>query len=248
MRKFFKELTAITFASLFFVAQSNAFTDLLPAGAASDTIVVSNGSGWTLQQIPDSWAVFRGSLGGNGYSTTGGRAFAAGASFTMFISSNIIRGFTTVALSTWTDSSGGIGSDVLPLSWYSYPGKTIELKGRGLYSTTAVATTWTWGIYIGTTPVCTVTSTPPANQVNQSWIENGILTLVSTGTANTASFLYSLNVSYASSTLNSLLTVSTGSVSAVTGIPFGGDFHSTFMWSVAGSSIQANDFVVEAKN
>lgn len=248
MKKFLKELAAVTFASLFFVAQSYAFTDLLPVGAASDTIVVSNGSGWTLQQVPDSWAVFRGSLGGNGYNTTGGRAYAAGIPFNLFVSTDIYSVNATVNVSTWTASFAGIGSSALPSLWYAYPGKTLEIKGRGLYSTTAVATTWTWGIYIGTYPVCTITSTPPANQTNQAWIENGFLTLESTGTASTASFLYSLNVSYASSTLTNLITVSTGSVAAVSGIPFGGAFNPTFVWSVAGSSIQANSFIVEAKN
>ena len=247
MRKFFKELTAVVLVSLFFCAQSFAYTDLLAVGAASDTIMVSNGSGWTLQQVPANWSLFRGSLGGAGYTTAGGTAYATGGNdYSLFLSTNIINVQASANVSTFT-AQAGIGNASLPAGWYTTAGKTIRVTGKGLYSTVAAATNWTWGISIGTYPICSASGAAIANQANQYWSESALITVATIGTS-TATFLCSLDVTLSSSTLVTPVMLSTGTPTPILNIPIGGAFNPTFQWSVAGSSLQANSYIVELMN
>lgn len=246
MKRFLKELMTVVVVSTFFSVQSFAYTDLLPIGAASDTIPVSNGSGWTLQQLPASWTLNRGSLGGAGYTTAGGTAYLSAGSFTSYISTNVINASATVAPTTFT-AIAGIGNATLASSWYSAPGKTIQITGKGLYSTVAPATNWTWGIYIGTYPLCSASGAAITNQANQYWTENALVTLATVGTS-TATFLCSIDVLISSSALVTPIMLSTSTPSPILNIPIGGAFNPTFQWSVSGSSLQANSFIVEQVN
>jgi hypothetical protein len=249
MKRFLKELTAVVLVSLFFCAQSFAYTDLLPIGAASDTIAVSNGSGWTLQQLPASWTLNRGSLIGStgaGLSLAGGTAFLNAGNYASYVSTNVISFNATLAPSTFTAQTG-IGGSTLSSAWYTSPGKTIQIIGKGLYSTNATATNWTWGISIGTYPLCSATGVALANQTNQYWTENALVTLATVGTS-TSTWLCSIDVTLSSTSLATPVMISSSTPSPILNIPIGGAFNPTFTWSVVGSSLQANSYVVEQMN
>lgn len=178
MKKILKTMVAAVMVGLLagpqftpsmFAAASGNYTDLLPVGAAANTTVISNGSGWSLTTLPPT-ATFGDALS---------RVVTANYQLTTSTSIN-----TTTAASTMTALAGAVavGTTTFPIGWIAV-GRTIRYTARGKYGTTS-SPTWNWGISLGTTSViATGAVAAPTTVSNLPWSESCMLTIQTVGAA-----------------------------------------------------------------
>jgi hypothetical protein len=254
MKRFLKELMTIVVVGFFSIAQSFAFTDLLPVGAASDTIPVSNGTGWTLQQMPTNWTLFRGSLAGAdgaGYTTVGATAYSNGLAYTIYSSSSVQVIGSGTALSTWSACGyGGLGTNSIPAAWFLTPGKTIRVKGSGMYTSSAGPGSWKWGVSLATGTLCVASSTIPVSGTNIPWNEEINVTMTSTGTGGIGTAVANVLLQYSTGTVSIGYMTSSATVSGIATINFNSavKINPTFQWDTTGNSITANSYTIELLN
>ena len=163
-----------------YAAASGNYTDLLPVGAAGNTTVISNGSGWSLTTLPPT--------------QTFGDALSrvVTSPYQLYISTTIN---TTTAESTMTVTAGSVGSTTFPAAWVA-SGRSIRITARGIYSTANAVVTWRWRVKLGTTTVLdTIAVNATANQTAQPFSASAILTISTTGASGTVNGEYDINTS-----------------------------------------------------
>ncbi len=218
-------------------AASGNYTDLLPVGAAANTTVISNGSGWSLTTLPVT------------------QTFGDGLSrvvTTVYQSTGPVTIANTVAPSSFTMTAGlgFTGSTIFPLAWVA-SGRTVRVTAAGRYSTSATAPNWTWDILMGTTTVLNTGAVASVgNQTNQWFKAEALLTIGTTGGAGTVNGTYTI-LTTSSSTGGSVLCYSTTTASAVT-VSMGSQLTIAprFTWGTASNSntLTANNVMVEFLN
>lgn len=212
-KKHKRQLLAIAIANLFLLGQSIApqqalaaasgnYTDLLPIGAASDTTVISRGTGWAVTTLPTSQTF------GDALSRLSYTAYQATATAT-------ISNSTTV--STFTAlSQGNVGSTTFPASWVA-TGRSIRITAYGVYGSSSTTPTWKWDLNIGTMTVLTTGAVNVhANQSNQTFRATGLLTIAATGGSGSANAHWEVITSSGSNSGSPAIVYSTSTVSAVT--------------------------------
>lgn len=241
-----KKLLSLLFGYLFllgqmavpgnvFAAASGNYTDLLPIGAASDTTVISRGSGWALATLPTS-QTFGDSLSRLNYT-----AYQATSTVT-------IGNSTTVSTFTAQSGQGYVGSTTFPSSWVA-SGRSMRVSIKGKYSTTA--SNWTWALKLGTTTVLTTGALAAvSSQTDQYFNAVGLITIGGTGNTGTVNASFDI---YASSgaTPNSVVSYSTTTASAVTvDLTTQLTVNPVFNWGTqaSGNTLTANNVVVEFLN
>lgn len=222
-------------------AASGNYTDLLPIGAASDTTVISRGTGWAIATLPTS--------------QTFGDALSR-LNYTAFQSTSVATLSNSTTPSTFTALSGmgTTGSRTFPTSWIQ-TGRTIRVTVAGRYTTTNPGPTWTWGVALGTTTILTTGAlSAPGGQTNKYFRAVALLTIAATGASGTVNGSY--DISFASgSVVSSPIGISTVTASAVS-VNLGTDstaqnvVNPTFLWGTAdpSNSIQVNNSIVEFLN
>jgi hypothetical protein len=164
---------------LTYAAASGNYTDLLPIGAAGNTTVISNGSGWSLTTLAPS--------------QTFGDALSR-APMTVYQSTGPATIHTTSAVSTFTAISGQgfVGSTTFPAAWVA-TGRSIRITGRGRYCTGATGPTWNWGVNIGTTTVLqTGAIAAPVDVDTHTFTASLLLTINATGTSGSISSAFDI--------------------------------------------------------
>ena len=219
-------------------AASGNYTDLLPVGAAGNTTVISNGSGWSLTTLAPS--------------QTFGDALSR-APMTVYQSTapGTIANTTTVSTFTATAViSSKVGSTTFPASWVA-TGRSIRVTTSGFVTTSTG--TWNWSVLLGTTPIMTTGNLVVlGGQTNAAWRATALLTIGATGASGNVNGSYEILVSSNAS----LGTANTVSYSTFTTSAVSCDLTSqltvnpTFKWGIAttGDSITANNVVVEFLN
>lgn len=189
-----------------FAAASGNYTDLLPIGAAGNTTVISNGSGWSLTTLPPT-QTFGDSL--------------SRLIDTVYQSTNSTN-VTSTTQSTFTAISGQgfVGSTTFPAAWVA-SGRSIRINARGVFSTSAGSQSWTWGLNLGTTTVITSSAPVAASVSSQAFTLSGLVTVDATGNAGNVMANYDLFVTtgfptIVSTTLSNVISYSTGTSAAVT--------------------------------
>ncbi len=163
-------------------AASGNYTDLLPIGAAANTTVISNGTGWSLTTLPPT-QTFGDSL--------------SRVVDVVYQSSGVAIVTNTGVVSTITAlSQGNVGSATIPNAWVA-SGRSIRTTIIGSYTTTS-STTWTWEFLLGTTTIATTGSVAAiGNQTNQWFKATDILTIANTGASGTLNNSYEIMLSSA---------------------------------------------------
>lgn len=182
-------------------AASGNYTDLLPIGAAGNTTVISNGSGWSLTTLAPS--------------QTFGDALSR-APMTVFQSTSAITISNSTTQSTFTAVSGigKVGSTTFPATWVA-TGRSIRITSRGFYTSSVTATSWAWDVLLGTTSIIISSGTVPGgNSTNKSFSSTALLTIATTGANGTINAYY--DILAASGSVVSPLVFSTYTVSATT--------------------------------
>lgn len=160
------------FVSVSYGAASGNYTDLLPIGAAGNTTVISNGSGWSLTTLAPS--------------QTFGDALSR-APMTVYQSTTIASISATTTQSTFTALSGQgkVGSTTFPASWVA-SGRSIRITAKGKYVTTGTPN-WNWGVNLGTTSIVATgaISAPTSVTSTQSVTAVALLTIQGTGNTGT---------------------------------------------------------------
>lgn len=225
-----------------FAAASGNYTDLLPIGAASDTTVISRGSGWALTTLPPTQTF------GDALSRVVTTVYQA-------TSSGTITG--TTSASTFTAISGltSVGSATFPTSWIA-TGRTIEVLMDGYYSTANPAATWNWQIKLGTTTILTTgAQTATANQTKSPFEARAIMTIATTGsTAGSVNGYFSMISSSGAPTMP--MTPLIYSTYTITGVSCDLGTTSTaqnsvvpvITWSVSTASITVNNIAIRFLN
>lgn len=167
---------------LYAAAGSAVYTDLLPVGAASDTTVISNGSGWKLTTLPPTQTL------GDSLSRVVD---------TVYQSTNQAAVSYTGVASTFTalPNQGFVGSATFPAGWVAV-GRSIRITSSGFY-TAGSSGTWTWDMVVGTTTILTTgaQTSPISNVSAQEWFKTSYLITVATvGVAGTANVNFDINV------------------------------------------------------
>lgn len=191
-----------------FAAATGNYTDLLPIGAAANTTVISNGTGWSLTTLAPS--------------QTFGDAFSR-APMTVYQSTTAVTLHTSATQSTFTALSGQgfVGSTTFPASWVA-SGRSIRITARGRYCTGATAPTWNWGVNVGTTTVLqTGAIVAPVLVATHSFTASALLTINATGNAGTISAAYDVYATTSTSAQNAanlgnVISFSTSTLSATT--------------------------------
>ncbi len=222
-------------ASVFAAATGN-YTDLLPIGAAGNTTVISNGSGWSLTTLAPS--------------QTFGDALSR-APMTVYQSTGVatINATTTVSTMTAISGQGKVGSTTFPASWIA-TGRTIETTVEGSYSTAVAGSNWTWGVLLGTTSVLSTGAlTPPTLQTGSSFKAVSNVTVLATGASGTVMGSYQVWASSgASNSAAFLLSFSTGSSSASVDLTSQLTVNPVFNWGTANSSMTIRNVTVKFIN
>lgn len=218
-----------------FAAASGNYTDLLPVGAAGNTTVISNGSGWSLTTTAPS--------------QTFGDAISR-APMTVYQSTATGTISNTTAVSTFTAlGQGNVGSRTFPASWIA-TGRSMRVTVDGTYSTTNQPT-WTWALLLGTT---TVLNTGAVNsnggQTNQTFHATGIITVAATGAGGTVNGYWEVITSSASSFATAPIIYSTQAASVSVDLTSQVTVNPTFKWGTQSNSntITANNVLVEFLN
>src|SRR4051812_19969282 len=107
-------------------AASGNYTDLLPIGAAANTTVISNGSGWSLTTLAPS--------------QTFGDALSRApfTAYQLYVTSTV-AGTTLASNIVSLGGAFNVGSSTFPASWIS-AGRSIRFTAKGRYSTTGAPT------------------------------------------------------------------------------------------------------------
>jgi hypothetical protein len=243
MKKTLKTIVAAIVAGMIagpswmYGAASGHYTDLLPVGAAGDTTVISNGSGWSLTTLPPTYTM------GDSLSRIVDTIYQLGTSTAIA---------TTDAVSTFTALVGinKAGTAAFPASWVAV-GRSIRITTKGRYSTAATAPTWTWEVAIGTNSVMTTGAvTAPGNQTDQSFSAIALLTISTTATTSTINGTYDIMIGSAAST-RAMLNYSTSTASAAS-VDLNSQLtinpHFTWGTSSASNSLTVINCVVELLN
>lgn len=219
-----------------FAAASGNYTDLLPIGAAGNTTVISNGTGWSLTTLPPT-QTFGDSL--------------SRLVTTVYQSTAPANINATTTVSTFTAlSQGNVGSTTFPATWVA-TGRSIRITTMGTYSTNNTGSTWTWAVKLGTTTVLTTgATTNVANQVDKPFRATALLTIGATG--NAGSVMGSYDISFASGTTPPLtpLSVSTQTTSGNVTVDLTSQLtvNPVFNWTTANSSMTIRNTTVEFLN
>lgn len=225
------------FTPIVFGAASGNYTDLLPVGAAGNTTVISNGSGWGLTTLAPSQTF------GDALSRT---------PMTVYQSTGLATIQATTAVSTFSSvAAGSVGSATFPAAWVA-SGRTIRVTLSGRYST-AGTPTWNWGLKIGTMTVLqTGALNAPTAVSSQTFTATALMTIFATGSAGSVSANY--NIFTTTGAFSGTATSNMVSYSTSTASPTTIDFNSqsvvnpTFTWGAAASAIQANNILIEFLN
>lgn len=230
-------LASSTAPQFLFAAASGNYTDLLPVGAAGNTTVISNGSGWSLTTLPPT--------------QTFGDALSRVVT-TVYQSTTTPTITNTILVSTFTASSvitGSVGSTTFPASWVA-SGRSIEVEVRGYYSTAASpAETWLWGVRLGTTTILNTTAiTAPAGQTRAPFKANAVLSIMGTGTTGTVAGHFDVSASSgsigSSVIYQSTYTSTTATVDLTTQLTV----NPIFQWGSAVSSITVTNCRIKFAN
>lgn len=218
-----------------FAAASGSYTDLLPVGAAGNTTVISNGTGWSLTTLPPTQTF------GDSLSRLVTTVYQSTATAT-------INATTTV--STFSAlGQGNVGSTTFPAAWIA-SGRSIRVTTHGTYSTSNTGSTWTWGLSLGTTSVLTTGAiTNVAAETDMPFVATAYVTVLSTG--NTGTVFGSYDVMFASGTTpRVLLSASTATISGNITVDLLSQVvvNPTFKWTTANSSITVRNVQIEFLN
>lgn len=219
-----------------FAAASGNYTDLLPVGAAGNTTVISNGSGWSLTTLAPS--------------QTFGDALSR-APMTVYQSTGVATINATTTASTFTAlSQGNVGSTTFPAAWVA-TGRSIETIIDGTYSTANPGPTWTWAVKLGTTTILTTTAaSAPGGQANQWFKARSVITVAATGASGTALGSYEILVTSAAAGIAapvisfSTTTSNTASVDWTSQLTV----NPTLTWGTANSSMTIRNISVRFLN
>lgn len=218
-----------------YAAASGNYTDLLPIGAASDTTVISRGSGWAVTTLP--------------VTNTFGDSLSRVVD-TVYQSTAVATIANTTTISTFTAlGQGNVGSTTFPALWVA-TGRSIRVTIDGKYGSTG-APTWKWDLKLGTTTILTTGAvTATANQTNQTFRAIGLITIGATGAAGTANAFWDIKVS-SGGIGNAPIDFSTATTSAVS-IDLTSQLvvNPVFTWGTGSTSntITANNVTVEFQN
>lgn len=196
-------LSSVGTPQLYAAAGTAVYTDLLPVGAASDTTVISNGSGWKVTTLPVTQTF------GDSLSRVVDTVYQSTTQATVAF---------TNGPSTWTalSAQGSVGSITFPAGWVA-TGRTIRVTGSGFY-TAGSSGTWTWDLFVGTTSVLTTGAvTSPISNISarQPFKATGLITVAATGAAGSANANLEVNVA-SGAVPCALLSYSTYTTGAVT--------------------------------
>ncbi len=223
-----------------FAAASGNYTDLLPIGAAGNTTVISNGSGWSLTTTAPS-ATFGDAISRAPYTA-----------FQTYVSSTISN---TALVSTFTALVGGtsVGSATVPASWVAL-GRSIRITTKGYYSTTG-APNFTWAVLMTTTSIVTTGAVGAlAGLTNVPFSATALLTV---STTSTAAHGWAMNGSYeiisgsAAIATGNLISYSTFTTSAVNvDLTSQLIIRPVFTWGTASTSnkLTVNNCIIEFLN
>lgn len=218
-----------------FAAASGNYTDLLPIGAAGNTTVISNGSGWSLSTLPPT-STFGDSL--------------SRLVDTIYQSTSAATIATSSAVSTFTALSGqgSVGYITVPAAWIA-TGRSIRITAKGKYS--SLSTNWTWDLVLGTTTVLsTGAQAAVGSQTDQYFSATGLMTIAATGNAGSVNASYDvfvasgaapkLTVSYSTTTASAVTVDLTSQLT----------IRPRFTWgtSAGGNSITFTNVLVELLN
>jgi hypothetical protein len=218
-----------------FAAASGNYTDLLPIGAAGNTTVISNGSGWSLTTLPPTQTF------GDALSRVVTTVYQSTAPATI-ANSTTVSTFTALG-------QGNVGSTTFPATWVA-TGRSIRVTVDGKYGTTG-APTWKWDLKLGTTTILTTgAATAVANQTGQFFRAIGLLTIGATGASGNCNAHWDIKVS-SGSMGSAALDFSTSTVSAVS-VDLTSQLvvNPVFTWGTQSNSntITANNVTVEFLN
>ena len=222
-------------------AASGNYTDLLPIGAASDTTVISRGSGWAVTTLPPT-QTFGDSL-----------SRVVNAPMQLYVSTAIANTAAAVTLTAATGASY-VGSRTFPQTWLAL-GRSIRISMGGRYSTTGTPN-MTFAVNMGTTAVMTTGAIAgPGTQTNQAWSAQAVVTITTTtATALGLAMQGTYDICLGSGTIgtaNNWISFSTNTASAVS-IDAGGAFqvNPAFTWGTASTSnsITVQKLIVEFIN
>lgn len=225
-----------------FAAASGNYTDLLPIGAAGNTTVISNGSGWSLTTLAPS--------------QTFGDALSR-APMTVYQSTTPTSVNNTTAVTTFTAISGQgkVGSTTFPATWVA-AGRSARITARGTYNTIAGNQSWVWGLNIGTTTIINSSTTVTASVATQTFSVSGIVTILATG--NTGSVIGSYDVLATTAVagvgnpglVSNVISYSTSSVSTTVDLTSQLVVNPFFQWRAAtqGNNITFSNVTVEFLN
>lgn len=226
-----------------FAAASGNYTDLLPIGAAANTTVISNGSGWSLTTLAPS--------------QTFGDALSR-APMTVYQSTGIANVSATTAVTTFTAISGQgkVGSTTFPATWVA-SGRSVRISARGQYSTVAVGggQSWIWGLNIGTTSVVSSSTSVTASVSSQAFTLTGVFTIGATGNTGTVFGNYDIFATTApqgvgNPATSNVISYSTASIATTVDLTSQLTINPTFKWTTSsqGNNIQFNNVSVEFLN
>lgn len=228
-------LMAGPFPGSVFGAASGNYTDLLPVGAAGNTTVISNGSGWSLTTLPPTQTF------GDALSRVVTTVYQSTAPATI----------TAAAVSTFTTvTTGNVGSATFPTSWVA-TGRSFRTSVKGKYSTNL--NTWTWAIKLGTTTVLSTGSqTAIGSQTNKNFNAVALCTINATGSSGSVACSYDIYVDSGTVPF-SVVSFSTSNATAVTVDLTNNNSGTlsvlpTFGWGSTGASLTASNITVEFLN
>lgn len=206
-----------------FGAASGNYTDLLPIGAAGNTTVISNGSGWSLTTLAPS--------------QTFGDALSR-APMTVFQALDISTITNNIAVSTLTFSATPgrtVGSTTFPALWVA-AGRSIRITNVGKYSTTGTPN-WTWGLSLGTTSVLTTGAVASSGfQADQYFKAVGIITISTTGGSGQVNAFYEVQTTSGSVPRTTLSYSTATAVSVTVDLTSQLSVNPTFQWGTASGS------------
>lgn len=219
-----------------YAAASGNYTDLLPVGAAGNTTVISNGSGWSLTTLPPT-QTFGDSL-----------SRVVNTPFQVYTSS-VIANTTVVSTFTALVGQSAVGSTTFPASWVA-SGRSIRFTSCGIYGTTSTPN-WTWAVLLGTTTVLnTGAVAAPLTQTGGWYKAEALLTISTTGASGTVNGTYNILVS-SGGIGGTVISYSTYTAAAVAvDLTSQLTVNPTFKWGTANTSntITVNNATVEFLN
>ncbi len=253
-KKHRRKLLILTVAYLFlwinvqmpqaFGAASGNYTDLLPIGAAANTTVISNGTGWSLTTLPPT------NTFGDGLSRVVTTVFQSTSPFTVSNSTAL----TNIATAS---GIGKVGSTTFPAAWVA-TGRSIRITADGVYKSSGSAVgpvlnnTWAWEILIGTMSVMISSQVVPGLQLSNKFFKTqALITIGATGATGNVNGYYDIMFTSGTPGATGQVFFSTATASAVT-IDLATQLSVVprFSWGVADAlnSITFNNIIIEFLN